>query len=241
MFYLIGLGLTLDDVSGRAIKAMKECSTLYMDNYTSLGIGSEKLAGVIGKKIIPVERAFLENKMDFILDEARAKEIGVLVQGDCLSATTHISLLLECVKKGIKYKVVHGVSILTAVGETGLSLYNFGKIGSIPFERKNLKAPYTLLKENLKQGMHTLLLLDLSPRENKYVSVPDAVKYLLEQGMEDINCVGCCRLGMDDSKIVFGKAKCVMKEKFDKFPQCLIIPGKTHFIEEEFLNEFKLN
>ena len=77
MFYLIGLGLIIDDVSGRAIKAMKACSTLYMDNYTSLGIGSEKLAGVIGKKIIPVERAFLENKMDFILDEARAKEIGV--------------------------------------------------------------------------------------------------------------------------------------------------------------------
>ena len=72
MFYLIGLGLERDDISGKAIKAMKECDTLYFENYTSIGIDVKELEEIIKKSIIPVDRQFVEGKSDFILDE----EIG---------------------------------------------------------------------------------------------------------------------------------------------------------------------
>jgi len=29
------------------------------------------------------------------------------------------------------------------------------------------------------------------------------------------------------------------KVKFEKYPQCFIVPGKMHFVEEEMLNRFK--
>jgi len=239
MLYLIGLGLENEDITAKAMKAMKQCSSLYLDSYTSLGADADELSRMLGKAVVPVKREFLEEKMDFILDEAKKKDVGVLVGGDCLSATTHVSLLLECRKRKITYQVVHGISILTAVGETGLNLYNFGKIASIPFERKNLKVPYEILKENLSKGMHTLFLLDLNPRERKFVSIVDAVDYLLKHGMEDRICVGCCKLGTPDAVIKAWKARQLLKENFKEFPQCLIVPGKMHFVEEEFLQGFR--
>lgn len=240
MLYLIGLGLEQDDITVKAMKAIKSCSSLYLDIYTSLGIDAERLSKLLGKAVVPAKREFLENKMDFILDEAKTKDVVVLVQGDCLSATTHVSLLLECRKRKILYQIIHGISVLTAVGETGLSLYNFGKIASIPFERKNLRVPYEILQQNVAAGMHTLFLLDLNPRERKFVSVIDAVEYLLKQGMEDRLCVGCCKLGTADAVIRVGRARWLLKENFKEFPQCLIIPGKMHFVEEEFLQNFRV-
>ncbi|SRR3989344_1665602 len=240
MLYLIGLGLENEDISTKAIKAMKSCSSLYLDSYTSLGINSEQLSSLIKKPIIPVQREFLENKLSFILGEAKTKDVAVLVQGDCLSATTHITLLLECKKHNIKYEIIHGISILTSIGETGLSLYNFGKTASIPFQRTNLKVPYQILKDNQKSGMHTLFLLDLDPKNNKFLSIPDAISYLLSQGMKDCLCIACCNLGTGKKIIKAGKARELLKENFHNYPQCLIIPGKTHFIEEEFLEQFRI-
>ena len=240
MFYLISLGLENDDVTAKAIKAMKECRTLYFEGYTSIGVDIERLSRLLDKNIIKVEREFIERKSDFILDEARKKNVGLLVQGDCLSATTHISLLMDCIKKKIPYNVVHGVSVLTAVGGTGLSLYNFGKTASIPFERNNLKVPYGILKENLSKGMHTLFLLDLDPKNNKFLSIPEALEYLLGKGMDNRMCVGCCGLGSENQIVKYGRAKELLKEQFKTYPQCLIIPGKMHFMEEEFLNKFRI-
>ncbi|MDP2672419.1 MAG: diphthine synthase [Nanoarchaeota archaeon] len=240
MFYLIGLGLENDDITGKALKAIKECDSLYFENYTSVGIDLKKLSDLLDKEIIPVDREFVENKSDFILDEAKRKDVALLIQGDCLSATTHITLLEECREKKVHYKIINGISILTSVGRTGLSLYNFGKTVSIPFKRENVKVPYDVFKINHKEGMHTLFLLDLNPSENKFVSVPEALEYLLSLGMNDLLCVGCMNLGNSKEKIKTGKAKELMKEKFDEFPQCLIIPGKMHFMEEDYLKKFMI-
>ena len=240
MLYLIGLGLENDDLSGKALKAMMECSSLYLDSYTSIGINYEELAAKIKKPIIPVERNFLEEKTEFILGDAKYKDIAILVQGDCLSATTHLALLVECKKHNVKSKIINGISILTAISQTGLSPYNFGKTTSIPFELKNLKAPYQALKDNQSKNLHTLCLLDLDPRNNKFLSIPDAIIYLLRQGMENKLCIACSQLGTNKQIIKAGLARELIKEKFPNYPQCLIIPGKLHFTEEEFLEQFKI-
>src|SRR3989344_8706426 len=230
MLFFISLGLYgLEDISNRAINAMKKCDVLYFESYTSFYRGdSKELSAFIGKDVKEVGRKEVEEGK--IVEEAKKENIGLLVIGDVFSATTHISLYLEAIKEKVKIEIIHGSSILTAVGETGLSLYRFGRVASIPFNR-DVKTPYELLKKNLKNECHTLFLLDIEGN----VSINDAIQYLVKQGMnEEQICVGCWQLG-GDKEIKAEKAKELMKIKIEKFPQCLIVPAKRlHFIEADF-------
>lgn len=56
---------------------------------------------------------------------------------------------------------------MTALGSTGLQLYNFGQTLSLPFYTDSWKPGswYDRLEENVKLGMHTLILLDIKVRE----------------------------------------------------------------------------
>ena len=230
MLYLIGLGINKDNITLGALEAVKECDELYLESYTSIGLDIKELEEIFGKKITSVDRDFVEG---FDISLAKDKNIGILIYGDIFSATTHVSLFLDCKKENVDVKIVNGVSILTLIGNTGLNLYNFGKTISIPFQDVDLMKG---LKEN--GDLHTLFLLDLNPKENKFVSINDALKRLLDQGMDDRLCIGIERLGFDE-KIVVKKAKELIDVKFTKYPQCLIVVGKMHFIEEEVLDSFK--
>ena len=57
--------------------------------------------------------------------------------GDPFCATTHSDLFLRAIKHGIKVKVIHNASIMSAVGITGLQVYLFGPSISIPFFTEN--------------------------------------------------------------------------------------------------------
>ena len=48
----------------------------------------------------------------------------------------------------------------------------------------------------------------------------------------------CERLGLPESKIYYGSLK-DLKDKKVKAPFSFIVPGKLHFVEEEFLKGFK--
>ena len=180
MLYLIGLGLNSRDISLNALDAIKKCKKLYLENYTSFGFTKKELEKIIKKKVIIAGRELIENKASIILKEAKKKDIGLLIYGDPLSATTHINCLIDSKKEGIKIKVIHSSSILTAVGETGLSLYNFGKTTSIPFHNEKVEVPYDALALNQKNSLHTLFLLDLKEYSNDSLSVNDAIRYLLK-------------------------------------------------------------
>ncbi|MDD5331588.1 MAG: diphthine synthase [Candidatus Nanoarchaeia archaeon] len=242
---LISLGLyDLRDISKKALDEARTCDMLYFEDYTSYYNNSlEEIERAIGKVIERVTREGVENNSDKIIREAKSNKVGILVIGDALSATTHSSLLLEAKKNKIIIKVIHGSSVLTAIGETGLFLYNFGKITSIPFENKEIYEPYEVIKRN--KPLHTLLLLDL--KDGKYMNVHEAMEYLLrvekerKEGLftEDTLCVVCCALGSDTSEIKSGKVKDLLKKHFVQKPQCLIVPGKMHFHEEEFLETLK--
>ncbi|MEM4266669.1 MAG: diphthine synthase, partial [Candidatus Nanoarchaeia archaeon] len=142
MIYLISLGLyEKENMSIKAVQTAKKCDKLFIERYTSYYKTTNKeLEEFFGKKIEQLSREEFE-KGERILEEGKNKNIGVLVIGDALTATTHIALLLEAKKRGIKTEVVHGSSILTAVAETGLMLYNFGKTTSIVFQNENIVEP----------------------------------------------------------------------------------------------------
>jgi len=239
MLHIISLGLfDKKDISVKGLEICKKCDFLYLEKYTNFfDSNAKELEEFIGKKIIEIKRENLENKSLELIKKAKNSDIGIFIPGDCFSATTHISLLLEARKMGVELNVVHGSSVLTAIGETGLSLYNFGKITTIPFDNKNVKSPIEVLKNNQKLGMHTLFLLDV--KENRLMSINGGLKYLLENKIdENTLIVGCCGLGSEKKEIRAGKIKDLIDYEFKIYPQCFIIPGKLHFTEEEALEMF---
>ncbi len=246
--YFIGLGLKdVKDLTIRGLDAVKKCDVVYFESYTScFGTKAEELEGFFGKRVIPAGRQLVEES-DEIIKNARQRDVAFLVIGDPLVATTHTDLWLRAKKENIRCEIIHNSSVFSAVAETGLQLYKFGKTSSIPFHDKSFEPEnfYDAVKENMKIGAHTLLLLDLKPEQKKFMTVEEAIRMLLAVEKkrkenvfrEETACVGCARLGAD-SAIRFGKAKDVAKENFGSPPYCLVVPSRLHFVEEEALNNY---
>lgn len=240
--YFIGLGLNDEkDISIKGLEIIKKCDIVYLECYTSkLSASIKDLERFYNKKIIKADRNLVENEAeDTILEAAKTKNVAFLVVGDPMAATTHIDLFLRAKKLNIEVKIIHNASILTAVGITGLELYKFGKTTSIPFNNKNIKSPMEVLKNNQKLGLHTLFLLDLEPKKNKFLTINQAIEYLIKNKVKgNTKAIACASLGSDKPFIKFSSLENLKKLKINKFPQCLIIPGKLHFIEEEVLNTY---
>ncbi len=248
--YIIGLGLGDEkDVSVKGLEIIKRCDKVYLENYTSLlQCSLADLEKFYGKKIQPSNREKTEQQFSEIITEAKTKKVAFLVIGDPFSATTHIELLREARENDIKVEVINNASIITAVGITGLQLYKFGRIISIPFleDVPRLEGPYNVIRENQLLGTHTLCLLDLKPEKNKFMIVAEAISILekmeerKKEGVikKNLKVVGCARIGSKDSYLVYGPLEKVKSIDFGKPPHCLIIPGKLHFMEEEMLNSY---
>lgn len=243
--YFIGLGLNNEkDISINGFETIKKCDVVYLENYTSvLNCTKGDLEKLYEKKIVLARRNLVESDNNKIVENAKSKNVAFLVAGDPFAATTHIDLFLRAKKEGIKCKVINNASIISAVGIAGLQIYKFGKITSIPLENENIETPYDALKSNLSLDLHTLFLLDLDSEEEKFMSVNDAIRYLLKIELkrnekmfsEKTLCVGCARIGSEDQAIKAGSAKELLKYNFGKPVHCLIVPGKLHFMEEEAL------
>ena len=244
---LIGLGLNDEkDITLKGLELVKKADFVYLENYTSkINCNISYLERLYGKKIILADRKLVEMDAEkTILQQAREKEVAFLVTGDVFSATTHMDLYLRAKKLGIKTRITHNASVLTAIGITGLQLYKFGKITSIPIENENVEVPYDVLKSNQKNNLHTLFILDLKLNSNDSLSLNDAIRYLLKVELkkgekvltDNTLCIGCAKLGSLDQIIKAGKANDLLKFDFKNGMHCLIVPSKQlHFMEEEAL------
>jgi len=249
MLYLIGIGLADEqDIAIKGLGIVRRCQEVYMEDYTSImQVPKKQLEEFYGSKIISAPRDFVENQSDLILKKAKIMDIALLVVGDPLMATTHTSLLLDAKKQGVPFKVVHNASVLNAVAQTGLQIYKFGKIASIPFHESD--GPYQVLEENHKAGSHTLFLLDLDPKNNKMMTAAQAAQILLSlenkhkhQILSPLStAIACARLGANDQLIRSGPLVQISQSDFGQAPHCLIIPGNLHFLEEEWLKELSKN
>lgn len=244
MLYMIGLGLGDEkDISVKGLEAIKKCDKVYLESYTSkLDCSLKEMEEFYGKEVIPADREMVEKKAeDTILRYADIGDCAFLIIGDVFGATTHLDLLTRAREKGIDYRIINNASVLTAVGVVGLELYKYGKVTSIPFDNDNVKVPYHVLGNNKVMGLHTLFLLDLNPKEGKFMSIKEAIDFLLriekEQGKNVLSGstlgIGCAHIGSKDKKIVAGRLSELREEDFGRAPYCLIIPGRMHFMEEE--------
>jgi diphthine synthase len=249
--FMIGIGLDNEkDISVKGLDAVKRCDYVYLESYTSkLNCEVKALEKLYGKKIILADRDIVEkNAEQTILKQAKDKDVAFLVIGDIFGATTHNDLRMRALKESIKVIYVHNASIMNAIGVTGLELYKFGKTTSIPFENKDVTTPYDVLAENVKNNLHTLVLLDLRPEQGKFMTVKEAVEYLLKVEKqkrqkvftENTMCIGCARIGSASQKIAYGKASELLEQDFGSPVHCLTVPAKLHFMEEEALELFKI-
>ena len=240
MLYLIGLGLDRRGISEHGLEVLKRCKKVYLEGYTvDFPYTKQDLEEVLHKDIISVDRNFVES-LEFV-DEAAKKDVALLVYGSPLTATTHISIIEECRASKIKCKVLHAASIFDAVAETGLQLYKFGKVASMP--AWNVSKNYTpesfieIVKENQGIKAHSLILIDIG------LDIEDALKQLKTSAekhkVQLKKLVLCQALGTGKSRIFYKTLKELEKFNSVRKPYCLILPGGLHFVEKDFLEKFE--
>jgi diphthine synthase len=242
MLYLIGLGLN-GDLTQEGIAAARRCS-VYFEGYTSLLACSTKdVEKIVQKTITQLSRKDIE-ETDKLLEEAKTDDVALLVVGDPLVATTHSEIIIEARKRNITTKIIHNASIYSAIGETGLQIYKFGRTATIPFPQEgfNPTSFYDIIEKNRSIGAHTLVLLDIQEDRKKYMNPREAMEILDQLGFtDDLICVS--RLGSDHQNIVYGTISTLLSFEEDYWgppPHCLVIPSSLHFKEEEFLETSKV-
>ncbi|MCS7368250.1 MAG: diphthine synthase [archaeon GBS-70-058] len=250
MLVFVGLGLNgLEDITVSGMKWIRYAEKVYLDMYTSIipNFSVENLEkNIVGRKVIKASRKDLEENYEEILNEAKNKIIVLLVPGDPFVATTHMQLRLAAIDRGIETKVIHAPSIQSAIyGETGLFSYKFGRCVTVtfPYGESICETPYDVIKENMKQGLHTLLLLDMDAENMRFMRISEAIdilKRIEEKRREnvikkDTLCVGCARIGSDTQVVRADYIDELSKVDFGAPPYSLVIVGRLHFIEAEAL------
>jgi diphthine synthase len=245
----VGLGL-FDDagISLRGLREVMSADSVFIELYTSLmpGFSVRRFQKASGKSVTLVSRVDLEdNDGQVILKAAENHKAVLLIPGDPLIATTHVSLRIEAEKRGIATRVVHGASVLSAViGLSGLHSYKFGESVTIPFPTETpSETPYKIITQNKKLGLHTLCLLDMNTQEKRFLSIREALEELIRierkrrRGAlsKDTIVVGITGAGSDDPMVRAGSLKDIMDHDFGEPPYSLILPGRLHFMEAEAL------
>lgn len=244
----IGLGLyDATDMSIKAQQAMQQAECLFAEFYTSTLMGSsiEQLEKTIGKKINVLSREETEQETT-ILDAAKTKNVCFLTGGDSLTATTHVDLRVQAMKKGIETKVIHGTSILSAVpGLLGLQHYKFGRTTTLAYPEGNYfpLSPYDVIQSNQQNKLHTLILLDIQAEKNRFMTASEAIQLLIKMEEKKKQQVITkdtifAVVGQAGSEKPLVKADTIHNLRTTDFGpplQSIVIPGNLHFMEIEAL------
>ena len=251
MLTFVGLGLYDKlDISIKGLEEVLKADLIYAEFYTSrlMGASIDDLERFYERKIRLLSRSDVEIDPSW-LTEARDKDVAFLVGGDPMVSTTHLDLRLRAIELGIKTRVIHSSSIVTAIsGLTGLQNYRFGRSTTIPFpyvlrgKRILPETPYIVLKENLERNLHTMLFLDIQDEKSKYMTVNEGVELLLEieknmgeSLLEKQLGIGIARAGSDNAIVKADFLSRLKDYEFGGPLHILIVPAKLHFMEAKAL------
>ena len=252
MLTFIGLGLYDEkDISIKGREAIAAADRVYAEFYTSrlMGASLSRLEEFHGRKIHLLSRSQVEVEPSW-LEQAKDEDVVFLVGGDAMVSTTHLDLRLRAMRSGIKTRLIHSASIVTAVsGLSGLQNYRFGRSTTIPFpylargKRIVPETPYMVLQENLARNLHTMLFLDIQmePGE-RYMTAGEGAALLLEMEAEAEEKlppgtlgIGVARAGSDDAVIRADLLTRLKNCDLGGPLQILVVPAKLHFMEAEAL------
>lgn len=248
----VGLGLHDEkDISLSGLEETKSADAVFAELYTSLmeDLTVRRLSSLTAKKVIRVSRRMLEeeNGQEIIAAGQKGKAV-LLVPGDPMIATTHVDLRIRAEKAGVRTRIVHGASIMSAaIGLSGLQNYKFGRSVTIPFGDGGTasETPYNVITRNRESGLHTLCFLDIRAEERLYMSIKEALSTLFVVGKKrrgsaitsDTLAVGIARAGSKEPTVKAGSLNELLRYDFGSPPHTLIFPGKLHFMEAEALIE----
>ncbi|AEH24441.1 diphthine synthase [Pyrococcus yayanosii] len=250
--YFIGLGLYDEsDITLKGIETARKCDYIFAEFYTSLMAGTtlERIERLIGKPIRVLSREEVELHFeDIVLPKAKEGDVAFLTAGDPMVATTHAELRIRAKQMGVESYVIHAPSIYSAVAITGLQIYKFGKSATVAYPEKNWfpTSHYDVIKENKERGLHTLLFLDIKAEQNRYMRANEAMEILLRvEEMKkggvftpDTLVVILARAGSLNPTLRAGYVKDLIGEDFGSPPHVLIVPGRLHIVEAEYLVAF---
>ena len=248
---IVFVGLGLHDEMGISLRGFEETKTadsVFVELYTSFmpHFSLRRFEKISGKQLQVVSRKELEEENGkAILRAAETGKAVLLVPGDPLIATTHVALRMQAEKIGMKTRVVHGASILSAViGLSGLHNYKFGKTVTIPFPTETLsETPYEVIAQNRKLGLHTLCLLDIEVEEKRYMKIREGLDLLLKIEKNrrekiitmDTLVVGIARAGSSNPIVKAGFLKVLLSHDFGEPPHSIVFPDMLHFMETKAL------
>ncbi|KAK5097986.1 diphthine synthase [Lithohypha guttulata] len=269
MLYLIGLGLADEtDITVKGLEIVKRAERVYLEAYTSiLLVDKEKLESFYGRDVIIADRETVETGSDDILQDAQEKDIAFLVVGDPFGATTHTDLVLRARELSIPIQSIPNASILSAIGSTGLQLYNFGQTVSMVFFTDNWRPSsfYDRIKENVSIGLHTLVLVDIKVKEQsyedmargrkvyqppRYMTVAQCASQMLEVEDErkeqvyapDSLAVGAARVGSKEQRLACGTLQELSQADLGPPLHSLVLLGKrAHDLERDYIRAFAID
>ncbi len=255
MLILVGLGLSKDLITKAAITILEKCDEVLIDSYTSFWYPSiDYLAKELMNKGVSVKickRRDLEGpSITEIVKRSKHMNVCIAIPGDPLFATTHVAILAEAGRYGVRVSIVPGVSIVNAVyAYTCLQPYRFGKIATVvsPKEGIFFEYPLMVIKDNLDRNLHTILLLEIDFDTGYFMTPNEAIRLLLEAQR---------RLGIEvlreETKIfilssIGSKKQCVEYTTIHNVikglnqckepPATIVIPSpKLHPVEEECID-----
>ena len=248
MLTLVGLGLNpKKHLTLEAFEKINNADEIYIEVYTSRLIDTsiEEIEKLLNKKINIIDRKTVES--EYLLEKAKDANVVLLVPGDPMVATTHISLKLSAYEKNIEFHVVNGISIQCIIPSIlGLQSYKFGRSVSIPFPDYDYypESVYNFIKDNIILGLHTIVFLDL--RENLEMSAKMGMSILLKMEelynkkiiSEDTIVAVISRAGSMHQSAIAGKIKKLMQIDLGPTPHILVIIGSLHYMEREALEKF---
>ena len=238
------IGLGLNDDRGLTIEGLekaKRCSRVFAEFYTNLmpRLNLQRLESMVGKKIQILNRAQLEDENGReLVRAAQEGSVALLVPGDPMIATTHISLRLTLSKIGIKSRIIHAASIVSAIsGATGLQSYKFGKAVTIPFDVPLPGSVLDTVSDNSGRGLHTLLLLDVNASQGRQLTIAEASAKITKTSpdLENRLAIGAARLGALDERVTARRMGKLVSEDFGDPPHSIVVVGSLHFMEREAL------
>lgn len=263
--YVVGLGLYDEkDITVRGLEAVKKCSIVYLESYTSiLLVPKSRLEAFYGKEILDAHRTDVESLADAtIIEKAKTQDVAFLVVGDPFCATTHADLVLRARQAGIKVIAIHNASIMNGVAACGLQLYRFGQTISIPYFDQTWRPSswYDKIAANRKQNLHTLCLLDIRVKEQtpenlmkgnsiyeppRFMTIKEAISQLFEIESErkegvcgpEVMGFGIARLGSQEDQLIQGgtlRSLYDVVEWGNPLHSLVICAPELHDIELEF-------
>ena len=248
------LGLGLDDERGLSARALDvlRASEVFAEEYTAVASAGtlERLAQVVGRPIRRLGREELEAEGPLLEALARSPNVALVVVGDPFAATTHLALRLAARRAGHRWRYIPGASILVAAaGYLGLIAYRFGRTVSLPLPAPGFapRSPLEQIVSNRERDLHTLVLLDLSPEQGRFLRAEEALGLLRERDpdeqflREDDPLAVAARIGRDDAAGFFGPMRALRTVDFGPPLHTLVVPApRLHFEEEAALEEFEL-